>query len=177
VVSHDRRLLEQICDRLWVLEPGAAGQPAQAAEYDGSYRQWRADLASGWTVAAELARTAHRHAPTAGSPVRREAAPLSRARLERSAGAAVGRPGSTAGAGKTSPRLSKEAYRRQSRAVEDDLTRLGLRKNQLELALTDPKVQANFVELRRLTSELADVDGALSQAEDAWLALAERAPR
>jgi hypothetical protein len=38
-------------------------------------------------------------------------------------------------------------------------------------------VQANFVELRRVTSELADVDAALAQAEDAWLSLAEQAPR
>ena len=30
---------------------------------------------------------------------------------------------------------------------------------------------------RRLSSELADVDQALGQAEEAWLALAERAPR
>ena len=61
--------------------------------------------------------------------------------------------------------------------VEEDLTRLGLRKCQLELALSDPGVQANFVELRRLTSELADVDAALAQAEEAWLTLYERAPR
>ena len=46
----------------------------------------------------------------------------------------------------------------------------------LEAGLGDPTVQANFVELRRLGSELADVDGALSQAEDAWLTLEERAP-
>ena len=62
-------------------------------------------------------------------------------------------------------------------AVEEDLTRLGVRKTQLELALGDPQVQTNFVELRRLTSELADVDGGLAQAEEAWLALSERAPR
>jgi hypothetical protein len=73
--------------------------------------------------------------------------------------------------------LSKDAYRRQLQRVEEDLTRLGLRKSQLELALGDRAVQANFVELRRLSSELADVDAALGQAEDAWLALSERAPR
>ena len=73
--------------------------------------------------------------------------------------------------------LSKDAYRRRKQLVEDDLTRLGLRKSQLELALGDPGVQANFVELRRVTSELADVDAALAQAEDAWLVLAEQAPR
>ena len=53
---------------------------------------------------------------------------------------------------------------------------MGLRKNHLELAMGDPAVQANFVEMRRVTSELADIDVALAAAEDAWLDLEERAP-
>ena len=85
--------------------------------------------------------------------------------------------GRTGARARAVPKLSKDAYRRQSRSVEDDLTRLGLRKGQLELALGDRNVQSNYVELRRLTSELADVDTALAQAEDAWLALSERAPK
>ena len=56
------------------------------------------------------------------------------------------------------------------------MTRLGLRKNHLELATGNPTVLANFVELRRITSELADVEAALAMAEDAWLSLEERAP-
>jgi hypothetical protein len=40
----------------------------------------------------------------------------------------------------------------------------------------DPGVAANFVEMRRVTSELADVNTALAAAEDAWLQLEERAP-
>ena len=40
----------------------------------------------------------------------------------------------------------------------------------------DPTVAANFVELRRITSELADVEQALAAVEDAWLELEERAP-
>jgi hypothetical protein len=51
-----------------------------------------------------------------------------------------------------------------------------LRKNHLELAIGDPGVAANFVEMRRVTSELADVDAALAAAEDAWLELEDRAP-
>ena len=73
-------------------------------------------------------------------------------------------------------KLSKDAYRRQKVALDGELTRLGLRKSHLELALGDPGVGANFVELRRVTSELADVDAALAAAEDAWLELGERAP-
>jgi len=57
-----------------------------------------------------------------------------------------------------------------------DLSRLGLRKSQLELAIGSPGVAANFVEMRRVASELADVERALAAAEDAWLELEDRAP-
>jgi hypothetical protein len=40
----------------------------------------------------------------------------------------------------------------------------------------DPAAAANFVELRRISSELADVNEALEGAENAWLELEERAP-
>ena len=46
VVSHDRRLLETVCDKLWVVGDG------QAVAFDGGYREWRAAVAGGWTVAA-----------------------------------------------------------------------------------------------------------------------------
>ena len=48
-----------------------------------------------------------------------------------------------------------------TRRFKAELTRLGLRKSHLELALGDPATAANFIELRRITSELADVDVAL----------------
>jgi hypothetical protein len=60
--------------------------------------------------------------------------------------------------------------------VEADLTRLNLRKNHLELAMGDPAVAANFVEMRRVTSELADIEVVLATAEDAWLDLEDWAP-
>ena len=74
------------------------------------------------------------------------------------------------------PRLSKDAYRRRSEALNSELARLGLRRTQLELQMGQPSVAANFVELRRVTSELADVSRALAEAEDAWLDLEEQAP-
>ena len=87
------------------------------------------------------------------------------------------RPGGQTGGDRgTWPKLSKEAYRRQRTALDAELTRLGLRKNHLELAMGDPSVAANFVELRRMSSELADVSTALEAAEEAWLELEERAP-
>ena len=86
-----------------------------------------------------------------------------------------------AGAGAVAPRpavpkLSKDAYRRRKAAVEADLERLEGRRSLLEAALADPDVQSNFVELRRIGNELADVDGALAAAEEAWLLVEEAAP-
>ena len=164
VVSHDRRLLDAVCTELWVVEDGGATALSRVARFPGVFGEWRAATAEGWTVAGVLDRVAGSGAP---------AAP---ARPAKPAGAATVAPAKPA----TKPArqvLSKDAYRRRRAVVEDDLTRLGLRKSQLELALGDPNVQANFVELRRVTSELADVNAALAQAEDAWLVLAEQAPR
>src|SRR5207247_3618696 len=44
VVSHDRRLLETVCDKLWVIDEGLA------VPFDGGYRAWRSALAERWTV-------------------------------------------------------------------------------------------------------------------------------
>ena len=67
VVSHDRRLLETICEKLWVVD-GALAVP-----FDGGYRAWRAAVAEGWTVEAEAKRRANRGRPGAVPPARRSA--------------------------------------------------------------------------------------------------------
>ncbi len=189
VVSHDRRLLETVCQRLWVVEDGVA------APFDGGYRQWRAAMADGWTVHGALEQEARRLRPVhasrptrfapsaepAGSPNGRFAP-----RSSRSSAAvtpvdpATGAPPAAAPARRSSSgkreRLSKDAYRKQKSVVEGELTRLGLRKSHLELRMGDPSVASNFVELRRITSELADIDASLAAAEDQWLEIEERAP-
>jgi ATP-binding cassette subfamily F protein 3 len=200
IVSHDRRLLETVCQRLWVVQPGPPGRPAMVAPFDGGYREWRTAVAErGWTAEDELARRPG--APTAGSAAgdgrrsqagraahdRRPADPPSADRPL----TADGRAPSTDGRAPTAdriggqgrrnhagslPRLSKDAYRRERARIETDLARLGERKMTLESGLSEPAVQANFVELRRLSSELAEVNAALDLAEDAWLTLEERAP-
>jgi ATP-binding cassette subfamily F protein 3 len=149
VVSHDRRLLETVCGRLWVVDDGLA------VGFDGGYRDWRAAIADGWTTREASTGRARPAAPA--GPVAPATRPAERPRT---------RPA----------KLSKDAYRRQKTALDAELTRLGLRRNHLELAMGDPTVAANFVELRRVTSELADVTAALAVAEEAWLELEERAP-
>ncbi len=180
VVSHDRRLLETVCDRLWVVGDG------QAVAFEGGYRAWRQAVAGGWSVEAAVAEAARRLRPGSGATSPRTPPPgtsPARGTGSPSGGAVAGvgrsepsaRSGGTRSKGKVT-KLSKDAYRRQKATLDAELTRLGLRKNHLELALGDPAVAANFVELRRVTSELADVDAALAVAEDTWLELEERAP-
>ncbi len=174
VVSHDRRLLETVCEKLWVVDDGAA------APFDGGYRAWRAAVASGWTVAAALEAEARRLHMGSRNPAGATAARESAIAAAHGGSSGNGRSPRTAVAAPAArPRarkLSKDAYRKQRAALDGELTRLGLRKGHLELAMGDPGVAANFVELRRVTSELADVDAALQAAEDAWLELEERAP-
>jgi ATP-binding cassette subfamily F protein 3 len=175
VVSHDRRLLETICDRLWVVDDGLA------VSFEGGWSAWRAAVADGWNVHEAAEREARRLRPVqrevAGSPAKPPAAtsPAAVAGNGRDAAPAQSTP-SPARRTATREKLSKDAYRRQKTVVDAELTRLGLRKSQLELSMSSPAIAANFVELRRVTSELADVERALAAAEDAWLDLEERAP-
>ena len=172
IVSHDRRLLDTICARLWVVEPAGRGEPARAVAFEGSYAEWRRAVGEGWTVEDALELQGRRYDPDAVRHAARGAVPV-----VPTAAAGESRTAAPARRSARSAALSKDAYRRQKALVEGDLNRLGLRRSHLELALGDPGTQANFVELRRVTSELADVDAALAQAEEAWLTIEERAPR
>jgi hypothetical protein len=143
--------------------------------FDGGYRAWRQAVADGWTVAAEAARRANRsHGAGVPSTGRRAALPKGAA----AAGVAVAEPAvaPVRATVKGRPKLSKDAYRRRRETLDGELGRLGLRKTQLELAMGMPSVTSNFVEMRRVTSELADIERALGEAEDAWLELEEQAP-
>ena len=180
VVSHDRRLLETICEKLRVVNDG------MAVPFDGGYRAWRAAVADGWTVEAEAQRRANRI--RSGAPARPTAGPQPSTSPStngrRRDGAAAGSSSAAIGVAaapakvpaKARPKLSKDAYRRRREALDLELGRLGLRKSQLELSMGMPSVTANFVEMRRVASELADVERALGEAEDAWLELEELAP-
>ena len=171
IISHDRRLLETVCTRLWVVDGGTA------AAFDGGYREWRAAATGGWTVAAAAEQAAALRLAPAARQLGQAAG--SGGPPARSGGmATVAAPQATRPAVRAAKRdkLSKDAYRRQKTTIDADLSRLGLRKSHLELAMGDPAVAANFVEMRRITSELADVERALAAVEDAWLELEERAP-
>jgi ATP-binding cassette, subfamily F, member 3 len=165
VVSHDRRLLETVCEKLWVVGDGLA------APFDGGYRAWRTAVAAGWTVKGAVEAEAKRfrggtRAAIPGASPKNGHVPAPLPKVV----PVGGKPR------RKLEKLSKDAYRKQKLALDGELTRLGLRKNHLELAMGDPAVAANFVEMRRVTSELADIDVALAATEDAWLDLEDRAP-
>ncbi len=198
VVSHDRRLLEAVCDRLWVVAAGAI------VPFDGDYRAWRAAVAAGWTVetaepaawsagARQLGAAGGRRPGSASPRGRAPAAPIgvrpgdgrwkrlrSRPAIGTTAPAREPRRGEGDGGAtvlaEPRPRLSKDVYRRRRAELDAALTRLGERRTDLLAALDEPTVRANFVELARLTRELAAVEAELAATEDAWLELEEEAP-
>ena len=190
IVSHDRRLLEKVCDSLWVVDGGLA------VPFEGGYRAWRAAVAEGWTVTAAAEQEAVRlhggrpaalgrrkaaGAPGAASPATGARHP---GRSAQSHGSGKGRSGDGVAAervpaarrGGAVEKLSKDAYRRRRAQLDEELARLAERKGLLESALQDPNVHGNFLELRRVSGDLADVDEALSAAEEAWLEMEEAAP-
>jgi len=73
-------------------------------------------------------------------------------------------------------KLSKDAYRRRRAQLDEELVRLTERKGLLVSALEDPGVHGNYVELRRVSADLAAVNDALTAAEEAWLKMEEAAP-
>ena len=174
IVSHDRRLLETVCESLWVVDDGLA------VPFEGGYRAWRTAVADGWTVEAAAEKEANRlhggrsqpngrkSAGAVGGQVRKGAA--------KTADPAVDSPPLTPAQKRAATKLSKEAYRRRKVAVDEELAHLVDRRRLLESALQDPSVHGNFVELRRGSGELATVNEALVAAEEAWLELEESAP-
>ena len=182
IVSHDRRLLEIVCDKLWVVDEGLA------APFDGGYKAWRQAISDGWTVKSAVEQEASRLHGGRRSPSngRKTAGAVSEGTS--GARAKVGSPSTMSSAAAASsngagapPRppaekLSKDAYRRRKAQVEQELTRLSHRKAELEAALLDPTVHGNFVELRRVSGELATVNDALTGTEEAWLLIEEAAP-
>ena len=164
VVSHDRRLLETICEQLWVVDDGAAvavrrrlprlarGGRGRLDRGEGEAEQARdgSGRARGPAATAQLERRGRdqrcRRTTTPAAPAARPS--------ERSRRRHRSPPGRSDGS-RSCRRTPTGARRRRSTR---ELTRLGLRKSQLELAMGIPSVTANFVEMRRVTSELADVD-------------------
>jgi ATP-binding cassette subfamily F protein 3 len=190
IVSHDRRLLEKVCNSLWVVDDGLA------VPFDGGYRAWRAAVADGWTAKAAAEKEAVRlHGGRSAPPGVRKAASAvatssSRAGARSSAASTPSKPSGkamlgdgTAAAGVPAPasqrpieKLSKDAYRRRRAQLDEELARLNERKGLLESALQDPSVHGNFVELRRVSGDLAAVNEALLATEEAWLEMEEAAP-
>ena len=101
VVSHDRRLLETICERLWVVDE------ALAVPFDGGYRAWRQAVADGWTVAAEASRRQNRLRP--GTPGSRPDAASAPASTGRKGGSTAPVPVGVKAAPPDDPRRASEA--------------------------------------------------------------------
>ena len=126
VVSHDRRLLETVCDRLWVVDDHLA------APFDGGYRTWRAAVAAGWTVASAIEADALRLRGSGPGGAATKKLGVAAGAKPGGAGAPAHSSGNGAGplpeapakapakatARPKQPKLSKDAYRKQRALVD-----------------------------------------------------------
>ena len=171
IVSHDRRLLDTVCDSLWVVDDGLA------VPFEGGYREWRAAIAEGGTVKTAIEREAGRlRSGQTRAPAQSKPASAVKTSAPKSLAPDKGPVAPSPAAAAPVQKLSKDAYRRRKAAAEEEIARLTERKLDLESALADPNVHGNFVELRRVSAELATVSEELAAAEEAWLAVEEAAP-
>ena len=173
---HDRRLLETVCERLWVVDDGLA------VPFDGGYRAWRAARRGRLDGARPRPKRRPRRLsgrcrpPTVGGRRgrRRRAPGGSGAAPAHRVGREAGRDGSRA---PRRTKLSKDAYRRQKAALDAELTRLGPAQ---EPARAGARRPVRRRELRRAAPGHQRARRRRARrsptAEDAWLELEERAP-
>ena len=162
VVSHDRRLLETICDRLWVVADGLAvavrRRLSRVARRGGRRLDGRGRRRGrGEAPADRRDRQAGRTEPARGrrhrrvgvgrrsgrSVAGRRAAAAASAAAAAASAAAASAPAPVAASGRDRHARSRRGSRRtpigaRRTTVEAELTRLGLRKNHLEMAIGQP---------------------------------------
>ena len=95
IVSHDRRLLEKVCNSLWVVDDGLA------VPFDGGYRAWRQAVADGWTVKAAVEQEAKRlHGGSSREPGGRRPAGTVGTSTSKAGGRSAARGKASKGSGK-----------------------------------------------------------------------------
>ncbi len=169
IVSHDRHMLRSTTERLWLVHGG------RVTEFDESlddYPRWlaeqeakaRPDVAEAESVEHSAATT-----PTGSVLACRKARPAGR------------NPGMDSAARKDRRRQDAELrkrlqpMRRELERLEKEMARLGAEQAALGALLGDPAIYADS-EKARLMQSMADkarVDQQLSEAEAAWLELAD----
>ncbi len=144
LISHDRHLLRVTCDRLLLVHGGAV------AEFKGDlddYPRWLAENRAPESENGEAA-IAKEHGASARKERKRQQA---------------------------EQRRQRQPLRKKLQQAEQKMAELTAGRQQLEQQLAEPEIYSdeNKEQLKRLVSEKSQLDRALNEAEEAWLAAAE----
>ena len=147
LVTHDRALVDAIATRLWMVEPGADGEPSQLSEFKGTWRQWQQE------------RLAQQQVPEQAA-----------AELEDLTDAQVHRERQR---GDRRQRQLSEKRAAEASGVEERIHRMEQRLVHLQEQMTVASQEQNLTKLFKLTAEHQALHARLEQTLEEWAELAE----
>jgi len=147
LVTHDRALVDAIATRLWMVEPGADGEPSQLSEFKGTWRQWQQE------------RLAQQQVPEQAA-----------AELEDLTDAQAHRERQR---GDRRQRQLSEKRAAEASGVEERIHRMEQRLVHLQEQMTVASQEQNLTKLFKLTAEHQALHARLEQTLEEWAELAE----
>jgi ATP-binding cassette subfamily F protein uup len=159
VVSHDRYLIERICDSTMAIRPDGS-----LAALPGGIEQYLAERAAGGSAPASGASSASRSAPKASA-----SAPTGTGEAQPGEGAAGARGQNPAAA--RADAAQARAARRELQRLEREIERLGAREAKLHQQMAEQA--ADYQAVAALDEQLREVLAAKDAAETAWLEQAD----
>jgi ATP-binding cassette subfamily F protein 3 len=167
LISHDRALLDDVCDKLVVLDGDG-----NARVFDGSYRDWEAKQKAEAAEAAARARKPESKAPSQQSS--KQAAPAKQAASSAAPRASSGTPAGSAtkpssapkpGSGKQRSRYSNLALEK----IEARIADIGRELLEIDFEFADPKTASDAVKTKKLLARRDELGREQSELEEEWM--------
>ncbi|MFM1823012.1 MAG: putative transporter ATP-binding protein YheS [Planctomycetota bacterium] len=155
LISHDRALLEDVCDTLVILDGDG-----NARVFEGTYREWETKERAERAEAAERARKA------TARPAAKPAAPAPPAQTKQGSGAgsATGKPGGPSAA------KGKSKYgNRTLESIEARIAEVGEKLTEIDFAFADPATASDAAKTRTLLEKREALRTEQEELEDEWL--------
>jgi len=151
LISHDRALLDDVCDKLVILDGDG-----NARVFDGTYREWEAKVKAERAAASERARKpvpkpAPKPAPVPAAP--RVSAPVS--------------------APKPQPKQKSRFSNLPMEKIEQRIADIGRELREIDQSFADPKVASDTARTKKLLARRTELGGDQEELEAEWLRKSE----
>jgi len=167
LISHDRALLDDVCDKFVILD--GAGN---ARVFEGSYRDWEAKQKAEASEAVARAKKAEtkkldtKRTETNGAPKSAAAKPVA----PTSASATSSSSGKTSSATHGSSNKSRSKYSNLAlEKIEARISEIGRELMAIDFEFADPKTAADSVKTKKLLSRREELGREQSELEEEWM--------